>query len=122
MTRAVYGHASSAETDPGMVETELVPVGYREDVLAVAAGDRTLSIADESPGKGLANRAVGRALMELDGDERLVIESRFGFQDHPMTLDEVCARLGISPETAGDIGRNGLQKIEEVLRAEGFGP
>jgi hypothetical protein len=122
MTQAVYGHASGAEVEPGDGEIELVPVGYREDVLAIVAGDRTLPRADDAQSNGLTSRAVGRALMELDSGERLVIESIFGFPDCAVTLDEVCERLVVSPETAGKIGESGLQKIEEILSAEGLGP
>jgi hypothetical protein len=122
MTQAVYGHASGAEVKPGADEIELVPVGYREDVLAIVAHDRSLNGPEELDGSGVTSRIIDQALLELSLYERLVVEARFGFNGGEETLEKIGAQLDISPQKASTIGRNGLEKLKDILTAAGLDP
>lgn len=97
------------------IDNELDPTG--EFTLRETLADpRTPQYDDAPSGPTLTNR-IESALSSLSGRERMVLELRFGLQDHPSeTLEEVSQRLGVSRERVRQIQEQALRKLQSPSR------
>lgn len=67
----------------------------------------------------LQSEKLLEALGQLDGDERRVIELRFGFDGDVMSRDDVARRLRMEPHAVGRAQKSGLAKLRSILDTEG---
>jgi RNA polymerase sigma-32 factor len=84
-----------------------------------------LTDADDTPENLVAEaelsdrrqRAIGKAVQQLDERERMIIEAR-ALAEEPKTLTELGAQLGVSRERARQLEARGLGKIRKFLLAQ----
>ena len=61
--------------------------------------------------------AIRRALSTLEDRERHVLESRFGFDGDPSTLQEIADELGLTRERVRQLERQALNRLAALLAA-----
>jgi RNA polymerase primary sigma factor len=109
--------------DPVSLET---PVGDGESLYGDLIEDTKLERPDETTAVNLRSVELADALSVLNPRMRLVLARRFGLDgEHPQTLEEVGASLGITRERVRQLESRALRELRTVapslqlyLRAE----